>query len=175
MGTEPAPRVVAVLQVALILLTFLGQRVLGVPAAPRWAGELLLPMVWLVGPAMTERAWRHALPGLWIGLLWDLVLEPVIGPGAIAWSAAGLAVRALASVLADRSARAWFVFGALGVVLVAPTRALVELPLGIITPIGWGHLLRSSIFTATWCGLVGWFLGLDLPSRLRRYRARRLR
>jgi hypothetical protein len=167
--------VATVIRVALILITFLAQRVLGVPAAPRWAGELLLPMVWLVGPAMTEKEWRQFLPGLWIGLLWDLALEPVIGPGAIAWSVAGLAVRAVGGVLADRSARAWFLLGALGAILVVLARGLAELPLGILTPFGWGHVVRSAALTATWCGLVAWGLGLDLPGRWRSYRARRLR
>jgi hypothetical protein len=164
-----------VTRVVLIVVTLALQRILGLPGLPPIASELLLPMVWLVAPALAEKNWRSSLPGLWLGLGWDLVIEPVVGPGAIAWSAAGLAVRSVGSVLAVRSARAWFLLGAVGGTVVALIRPLAELPLGLETPFGWTHVLRSALLTAAWCGLAGWFLTLDLPGRWRRNRARRLR
>jgi hypothetical protein len=164
-----------VIRLALILLTLLGQRLLGWPGLHPWASELLLPMVWVVGPAMTEKTWRSALPGLWLGLALDIALGRVVGPGGIAWSAAGLVVRAVGGVLADRSARAWLLLGALGSLLAVLVGALAELPLGILSPFGWAHVARGAALTSAWCGLVGWLRGRDLPARWRRYRARRLR
>lgn len=163
------------IRIALIALSLVGQRLLGVPGAPPWASELLLPMVFLVDPALRDTARQRAMHFLWLGLAWDLVLEPVVGPGGIAWSASALAMNALGGVLADRSTRAWAALGGLGALLVALTRAAAELPLGVLSPFGLDHVLRSVALTAGWCGLVGFLLGLGLPDRWRRYRARRLR
>ncbi len=162
-------------RLALILLTLLAQRLLGSPGLPPWLAEPLLPAIWLIGPALADSEHRQLLPGLWLGLAWDVVLEPLIGPGAIAWSAAGLAVRATGNLLADRSPGVWVLLGALGAILVVGVRSLVELPLGDFHPFSVGHLLRATAFTGLWCGAVGWGLSLDLPGRWRRHRASRLR
>lgn len=164
-----------ILRVALIALSLLGQRLLGVPGLPPWAGELLLPMAFLVHPALGDKPWRAVMPGLWIGLAWDVVLEPVVGPGGIAWCAAALATRLAGGVLADRSTRAWAALGGLGALLAVLARAAAELPLGELSSFGVDHVLRSVALTAGWCGLVGWCLGLDLPARWRHHRSRRLR
>lgn len=161
--------------IALIALSLLGQRLFGAPGMPPWAGELLLPMAFVVGLALRHKPWRSAIPGLWLGLAWDVALEQVVGPGGIAWCAAGLATRAVGGMLADRSTRAWAVLGGLGALLVVLTRAAVELPLGGLTSFGVDHVLRSVALTAGWCGLVGWVRGLDLPGRWRLHRSRRLR
>jgi hypothetical protein len=163
------------IRIALILLTLVGQRLLGVPGLPAWASEALLPMAFLVGPALGEKPWRGALPGLWLGLAWDLALEPVVGPGGIAWCAAALTVRFAGGVLADRSTRAWAALGGVGALLVVLVRAAAEMPLGVLSGFGADHVLRAAALTAGWCGLVGWITGLDLPVRWRRYRSRRLR
>jgi hypothetical protein len=59
--------------------------------------------------------------------------------------------------------------------VVVIARAAAELPLGVLSPFGVGHLVRSVALTAAWCGLVGWVISLDLADRWRRYRSRRLR
>jgi len=164
-----------ILRVALVALALVGQRLLGVPGLPLWAGEVLLPMALLVHPALGTGAWRAVMTGMWVGLAWDVVLEPVVGPGGIAWCAAALAVRAVGGVLADRSTRAWTALGGLGALVVVLARAAAELPLGELSAFGFDHVLRSVALTAAWCGLVGWLQGLDLPSRWRRHRSRRLR
>jgi hypothetical protein len=164
-----------ILRIALVALSLVGQRLLGVPGLPPWAGELLLPMALLVHPALASRPWRAVMPGLWIGLAWDAALEPVVGPGGIAWCAAALTVRAVGGLLADRSTRVWGALGGLGALVVVLGRAAAELPLGELTTFGVDHLLRSVALTAAWCGLVGWVLGLDLPRRWRHHRSRRLR
>jgi hypothetical protein len=159
----------------LVLVTLLVQRALGWPALPGWIAATLLPVVWVVGPALSrpERRWSY-LP-LWMGIGWDLLLEPVVGPGGIAWTAAAVVTGGVAAVVADRSPRAWFAFGGLGAVVVLLVRYLALLPLGLATPLSWLQLLISAGLTASWCGLVGWILALDLPARWRRHRARVLR
>jgi len=160
---------------ALVLATLVCQRLLGWPGMPFFAPELLLPMVWIVGPPMLHHGHNALYLPVLIGLGCDLLMEPVIGPGAIAWSAAALAVGAIAGIVADRSPRAWFVFGGVGAVLVLLTRHIALLPLGLATPLGALHIARTAVLTAVWCGLAGWILSLDLPIRWQRYRARRLR
>lgn len=159
----------------LLVVIFVAQVVLGWPVSPGWLSTILLPMVFVVGPPllMQERRWPHF--ALLLGLVWDLLFEPVIGPGAIAWSAAAVAVSAVAPLVADRSPRAWWAFGALGAGLMIVVRHIALIPLGVSTDLTWRYLLFSIGLTSLWCGVVGWVIALDLPSRWRARRARKLR
>ena len=159
----------------LIAMTLLAQRALGVPGGPEYSGLLLLPMVWIVGPALLGNNRRWVWIGLVMGLGWDGLMEPIIGPSGIAWSAAALVVFRLANFVADRSSKAWFVFGGIGAVVVNLVHRLVLLLLGVGEPWRWIDLAAGMAVTAVWCGLVGWILSLDLPARWRAYRVRRLR
>ena len=159
----------------LVLLTLLVQRALGLPAVHPWASEILLPVVWVVAPAMLHHGRQRVFLGLAVGLAWDLMLEEVVGPGGVSWSAAAWAVGSVSAVVADRSPRAWIAMGALGAIIIVGMRQLTFLPLGLESGFTWWHLLRTTLLTAGWCGLVGWILALDLPARWRRHRARVLR
>ena len=158
-----------------VLLTLLVQRMLGMPGLPPWTGEILLPMVWVVAAALMVRERTWPWEALVLGIVWDLLLEPVVGPGGIAWSAAGVALYALAGVVADRSARAWAGFGVLGAIVVFVTHYLALLPLGLAPTLTATHLIRTALFTGAWCGLVKIVLALNLPSQWRAYRVRKLR
>ena len=161
--------------VLLVAAALAVQAALGWPGAPRWGSAILLPMVFVIGPPLLreERRWPHA--ALALGLAWDLALEPVIGPGAIAWSAAAVTVAALVPLVADRSVRAWVAFGAIGATVMILARHLARWPLGLPSDLSWRWLLLSIGLTALWCGAVGWLLALDLPERWRAHRARKLR
>jgi hypothetical protein len=159
----------------LIVITLLLQRALGAPGGPHWSGLLLLPMVWVVGPVLLQGGRRWVWVALAIGLGSDLLLEPIIGPGAIAWSAAALVVLWLAGIIADRTPKAWLALAAVATVVVIEVHRVALLPLGVSRPVGWIDLLLSAIVTAGWCGLIGWLLALDLPKRWHAWRARKLR
>ena len=161
--------------VLAVVLTLLVQRMLGMPGLPVWTSDVLVPVVWLVALALrrSERAWPTE--ALLIGLGWDLLFEPVIGPGAIAWSAAGLALQGLAAVVADRSPKAWAGFGAVGAALILAVHRLALLPLGLSAAIDPLELVRTALLSGAWCGAVGMVLALDPPKLWRTYRARRLR
>lgn len=161
--------------VLLIGLTLVVQVGFGWPSSPSWMSNLFLPMVFVVGPPLLfkERRWPHFAIAL--GLAWDLVLEPVVGPGAIAWSAAAVVVSIVVPLVADRSPRAWVVFGALGTVLLIVVRHLAMMPLGLPSDLTLRYLMTSTLLTSLWCGLVGWIISLDLPSRWIAHRARKLR
>ncbi len=158
----------------LVVLTLVAQRMLGAPGMPSWLTGLLLPMAWVVAPRIRTPLSGFPMAALALGLGWDVLLEPVIGTGGIAWSAAALAVGVAAAVVADRSPAAWFGLGALGGVVMLGMRSLAQLPLGLATPLGAVVLIRSALLTGAWVGLVGWILALDLPARWSRHRARRL-
>lgn len=162
-------------QVLLITATLMAQRALGWPGLPLYAPLLLVPMVWLVAPSMLRHERTFPALAVLIGLGLDVLLSPVVGPGGIAWSAAALACRGLASVIADRSPRAWFVTGALGALVVLLMSRLALLPLGEGQPMLWSELLVGPLLTGTWCCVVGWARELGLVERWRRYRSRRLR
>ncbi len=159
----------------LVTLTLVAQVALGLPGSPTWMTAILLPMVFVVGAPlmMAERRWPHF--ALLLGLAWDLVLEPVVGPGAIAWSASAVALGFVVPLVADRSPRAWVAFGALGAGLMIVVRHLALIPLGLATELTGRYLLLSIVLTSLWCGLVGWIIALDLPTRWITHRARRLR
>jgi hypothetical protein len=142
---------------------------------PPWATELFVPVVWVVGPCLQRHDQGWPYMALAIGLAWDVLLEPIIGPGGIAWSAAALVCCRLAGVVADRSPRAWIAFGAVATATILLVRQLTLLPLGMAEPVQWLSLLRSILLTGVWCGLVNWVYLLDLPQRWRQHRARRLR
>lgn len=158
-----------------VLLTIFAQRFLGMPGLPNWSADIVLPMVWVVAAAMLrrERRWPHE--ALVMGLVWDAVLEPVIGPGGIAWSATALTANGLASVVADRSAKAWAGLGGLGAAVLVVIHEMALLPLGFDFSLTLSRCLRAALLTSGWCGLVGLAIGLDIPRRLRTLRARRLR
>lgn len=158
-----------------VALSLVVQRALGWPGLPAWAGDALLPMAFIVANAMLHRSSRWPYAGLAVGLGWDLLMEGLIGPGAIAWSAAALAVNAIAGVVADRSSRAWAAAGALGALVMVLAHSLSLLPLGLPSPLSLEMVLRTMVLSAAWCGLVGWLVRLDLPNRWQLYRSRKLR
>lgn len=159
----------------LVLLTLLAQRLMGMPGLPPWTAEIILPSVWLVAVAFSrkERGWPY--DALALGLAWDVLFEPVIGPGGIAWSAACLGLYSLAAVVADRTPKAWVGFGVVGVSIIFVVQKAALLPLGFELSFSLGHWLRTALLTGAWCGLVGLALAFDLPSRWRTNRARKLR
>jgi hypothetical protein len=161
--------------ILLVAVSLSVQLALGLPKTAGQLTTILLPMVLVIGPPLLreERRWPHY--ALALGLAWDLLLEPVVGPGTIAWSAAAVALGLVVPLVADRSPRAWLVFGALGAACFILVRHLALLPLGLATDLTWSYLLTSVVLTSSWCGLVGWLIALDLPSRWRSHRARKLR
>jgi len=138
--------------VLLVILTLVAQRALSSPGLPSWPAEIILPAVWIVAPPLRHHRPRWPYLALLIGIGWDLLMEPVVGPGGIAWSAAAA--------------------GALILILV---RQMALMPLGLASFPTLDLLTRTVVFTAVWCGLVGGILSLDLPSRWRSYRVRTLR
>ena len=159
----------------LAVLSLVIQRALGSPGMPEWTGLAILPMVFIVGASLLQFDRRWTQLAILLGLGWDLMLEPVIGPGGIAWSASALALSVLAGIIADRSPRAWLVFGAAGTALVIVVRWIALLPLGSSTPFEWRGLLLTTLVTAVWCGLTGWIRAVDLGARWRAHRTRKLR
>jgi hypothetical protein len=161
--------------VVLVVVTLVTQVALGWPGAPGWLATVFLPMVFIVAPPLLieERRWPHR--ALLLGLAWDLTLEPVIGPGTIAWSASAVIISMVVPLVADRSPRAWWAFGAVGTILVIVIRHLALMPLGLASPLTLRYFITSLVLTASWCALVGWIIALDLPARWRRHRARTLR
>ncbi len=161
--------------VMLLAVAFAAQAALGLPGAWSMAAALLLPMPWVVGPPLltTDRRWYVA--SFFVGLVWDALFEPVIGPGAIAWSAAALLSWSYAGFVTDRSPRSWFVLGAAGSLTVVWLRGISLIPLGIDAFASWPWLVASIALTALWCGVVGWVISMDIPRRWRVYRSRTLR
>ena len=160
---------------ALLVLSLLAQRALGAPGLPARLDEVLLPMAGIVGALLLKPGPRWPYVGIAVGIGWDLLMEPVIGPGGIAWSAAALTLGGVTGIIADRTAKAWFGLGALGALVVIFVRHVALLPLGVASEPTWSVLLGSTLLTGLWCGLVGWVHALDLPARWQRHRVRRLR
>jgi len=157
-----------------VAVTLLLQRLLGTPGVPAVLSLVVLPMVWLVAPPMLHRRVPPVLLGVLTGLGWDLLMEPIVGLGGIAWSGAALVVVWVTGRVADRSPRAWAVVGALGALVVTALRALAALPLGVVSLPSPAVVLLGALATGVWCGLAGWLIHADLPARYRRFSSRRL-
>jgi len=162
--------------VVLIVATLLAQRMFGAPGAPAWLACVQLTTVWVVAPVLRRQDPRWLYAALVLGIAWDVALDqPVIGPGGIAWSAAAVVVAALAGVIADRSPKAWFAYGAVAAVTSAGALELARWPLGLATQPSLRFLVTTAALSAAWCGVVGWLLTVDFAARWRRYQGRRLR
>ena len=161
--------------ILLVILTLVAQRALSSPGLPSWPTEIFLPAIWIVAPPLRHHQPRWPYLALLVGIAWDVLMEPVVGPGGIAWSAAALGLYGIAGVMADRSPRAWAVLGAAGALILVLVRQMALVPLGLASFPPLEMLARTVVFTGVWCGLVGGVLTLDLPSRWRAYRVRTLR
>ncbi|RLE23566.1 MAG: hypothetical protein DRJ65_11570 [Acidobacteria bacterium] len=159
----------------LVAVTLAAQRLLGHPQTMPYAAALLLPMPWVIGPPLLalERRWYWLAFG--IGLSWDLLFEPVIGTGAIAWSAPALCTWIGASIMAEQRTRAWFVFGAGGTLVFWLVRSICYFPLGLPGTPTWSWIGASALLTGLWCASVHAVLAFDLPARWRQRRTHRLR
>lgn len=160
---------------ALIVATLVLQHLIGHPRVAIAVTALLLPMPWIVGPPLLglDRRWYWLSFG--IGLGWDLVFEPAIGIGMIAWSAAALVVHGLSGVVAKQKAGAWFAFGSAGALVFWLTLGLVGMTIGMPLGAPWIHLLLSALLTGFWCLIVYLAIAFNAPQRWRLVRARRLR
>jgi len=160
---------------ALFILTLAVQRLLGGISSHPYAAAVLLPMPWIIAPPLR----RFDLNWYWLsfplGLGWDILFEPVIGPGAVAWSVPALVIWAGASIVAKRKAPMWFVSGAVGTILFWSVRALCMIPLDLPAMPTWRWLAISALVTGLWCVVVQTILTQDLPGKWRSYRSRRLR
>jgi hypothetical protein len=159
----------------LAAATLVLQRILGLPGLPAWAPEIVLPMALIVGSILRSNEKRWPFEALLLGLSWDLLLEPVVGPGGIAWTATSLCLMAMGGFVADRSAKSWTAFGVVGALVLTTVYHLTLLPLGLASSLTLSSLLRTATLTGLWCGLVGVVLALDLPKQWRAYRVRKLR
>ncbi len=158
-----------------VVLSYVVQWILGMPAFPTWAQGVLLPMVWVVGPPMRHSTRHVFLTGLGLGLAWDLLFEPIVGPGAIAWSAAALIVAWTVRRVGKHSALSWGLLGAGGTALVAGCRFLSLLPLGRAASPPLVQIAAGTVGTGLVCSVAALILGMNLPGRIRRYRRGRLR
>lgn len=161
--------------VFLFILTLAGQRALATPGLPAWCTDLQLLTVWLVVPALQLERGRSLARPVAIGLCWDALQQPIIGPGGIAWSASALVLSGLAGVVADRSYRMWAVFGAVAAIVIVLVHALALWPLGLAPSVTTGRVLRTALLSGLWCGLAGAIKAIDFPKYWRTYRVRRLR
>jgi hypothetical protein len=161
--------------ILFFLATMVGQRILGAPGLPVWCADIQLLTVWLVAPALRfdDRRWIYF--AVLLGIVWDILGQPVIGPGGIAWSTAALALSALAVVVADRSFRAWAAFGAVAAVVVVLVHSLVLMPLGFPPSLTAVRIFRTALFSGLWCGTVAAIVAIDFPKHWRAYRLRKLR
>lgn len=161
--------------VILAATTLVVQRIAGAPGMPSWLGLMIVPMVWIVAAALLRKERHWPYEALLLGLAWDLLFGPVVGPGGIAWTAACLSLYGLASVVADRSPRAWAAFGAVGTLVMILVQRLAIMSLGLETSLTVQRLVWSVVLTGLWCGLIGTVLALDLAKHWRTYRVRKLR
>jgi hypothetical protein len=159
----------------LMVSTVAAQRLLSLPHAPPWFALVLLPMPWVVGPPLLTDNHRWYVFSFGLGVVWDALFEPVIGPGAISWSAAAAVCWALAGVVVNRGARAWFSFGLLATVVFWAVRALSQSLLGLQLTPNLVSVALSGLASGILCGCVGWTYRIDMPRRWRTFRARRLR
>ncbi len=160
---------------AFVAITLVAQRLLGHPRILPLATALLLPMPWIIGPPLLgfDRRWYWlSFP---IGLGWDLFFEPIVGIGAIAWSAPALIIWIGSSIAAERGARAWFAAGAGGTVVFWLIRSICYMPLDLPGTPTWSWIGASALLTGAWCAAVHFVMVLDFPARWRQRQARRLR
>lgn len=160
---------------ALLTVTLAAQRLLGQPQSLPLAAAVLLPMPWIVGPPLQDLDGRWYWLSFAVGFGWDLLFEPVIGVGAIAWSAPALMVWIGSSVVAERRTRAWFVFGASGTVVFWLVRWICNIPLSVPGTPTWTWMGGSALLTGAWCAAIHGVFVLDLPARWRQRQRRRLR
>lgn len=160
---------------ALTIVTLVVQRAFGMPGMPKVLSLILLPMVWIVALSMLRKERHWPYEALILGLVWDLLFGPVVGPGGISWTAACLGLYALAAVVADRSPKAWAAFGVVGAIIFIFVQRLAEAPLGLATSLTLEGVIWSSLLTGLWCGVVGITLALNLGKRWQSYRVRKLR
>ncbi len=151
------------------------QRLLGLPPLPAWSASMMVPMAIIVVPLFRGEQRSPIATAVLVGIAWDIAMEPVIGPGGIAWSAAAVTLGIVATVVADRSAAAWAGFGAIGAGVVVLVHWLALLPLGIAPALSVSRLAIAVGLTGAWCGVLGWVDAADLPRRWQRWRTRRLR
>jgi hypothetical protein len=159
----------------LAAVSLIIQRALGMPGMPAWLSFFILPMVFVVAASLLRKERRWPYEALLLGLAWDLLFGPLVGPGGIAWTAACLSMYGLASVVADRSPRAWAVFGAVGTLVVILVQRAAVMPFGLATSLTVQHLMWSVLLTGLWCGFAGTVLAFDLGKHWRAYRVRKLR
>ena len=161
--------------IVLAALTLVAQRALGLPGMPTIPSHVMFPVVWIVAASLMrkERYWPYE--ALLLGLAWDLLFSPVVGPGGIAWTASCISLYGFASVVADRSPWAWLAFGVVGTTVVILVQRLAEMPLGLASSLTVDRLIWSPLLTGLWCGLVGIILALDFGKHWRAYRVRKLR
>ena len=160
---------------ALVAITLVIQRLLGHPQILPLATALLLPMPWIIGPPLLDFDRRWYWLSFPIGIGWDLFFEPVVGIGAIAWSAPALLTWIVTSIAAERRAHAWFVAGAGGTVVFWLIRSICSMPLDLPGTPTWPWIGISALLTGTWCVVVHVVMVLDFPARWRRRQASRLR
>jgi hypothetical protein len=160
---------------ALVTVTLAVQRLLGHPKASILATALLLPMPWLIGPPLLDFDRRWYWLSFPIGIGWDLLFEPVIGIGAIAWSVPALMAWMVTSIAAERRAGAWFAAGAGGTVVFWLIRSICSMPLDLPGTPTWSWIGASALMTGVWCTVVYGVMALDLPARWRQHQIRRLR
>ena len=158
-----------------LVATFLLQALVGVPGAPGWMMDVILPAPWLIVPILLDQRVSVFSVGLGLGLAWDLVTGSVVGPGAIAWSATGLMLEQSSQFIADRSPLTWGAFGSACAASLIAVRGLALVPLGLDPGWGWIHLVRSALLTGVLCTATGWTIRADLTARWVAYRRRRLR
>ncbi len=160
--------------VAVAAGLLLVQRALGAPGVPCWFAWVSLPAVWLAVRSLRGRP-PSAWGGLALGLGWDLLLEPVVGPGAIAWSAAAVLLGVLARVVSARSMPVWAAAGAVTVLAVHTVRLAALAPLGVGAAAPWAEVAGGAALVAVICAGARALERLDPAGRWRRARARRLR
>ena len=161
--------------VVMAAATLAVQRAFGLPGMPALLPHVMLPIVFIVAASLMRKDRYWPWEALLLGLAWDLLFGPVVGPGGIAWTASCLSLYGLASVVADRTPKAWVAFGAVGALVVILVQRVAEVPLGLATSLTIERLIWSPLLSGLWCGFVGMALALDFGKHWRAYRVRKLR
>ena len=161
--------------VVLVFATVATQRVLVQPGVPGWVSAILAPMPWIVGPTLRGHDRRWYLLSFALGLFWDVLFEPVIGPGGISWSCASAVSWGMAALVVNRGVRAWFAFGVISTGAFWASRTASQAILGLYLAPSLSSMAVSSVATGCLCAAVGWLFWFDIPRQWRRYRSKRLR